>query len=140
MRRLIRVLPWLVAAVCGALLLTAFGLEASYASRAKLFQRVEPSAEAELFGEIGEKIGSPQLMIVDDPAAVLPERGEGGVALLDESYLREKGIYPLQLQTVRFVAYWVKLGSGVVGVLALVVGVFMLRRARRAANPAQGAG
>lgn len=83
---------------------------------AALVQRVEPSAGASaLFGDAsgpGTPIGSPQRLIVRDPAAFLPGEAPGGVRYVSETYLRERGAYPLQAKTVEFVRLLAALGSG----------------------------
>jgi len=67
-------------------------------------QRVEPVAGASaLFGDApgpGTPIGSPQRLIVRDAAAFLPGRSPEGARYVDETYLRERGVYPLQAKTV----------------------------------------
>lgn len=74
---------------------------------AQLVQRVEPADEASaaLFGDAdqGTLIGSPQLLIVRDEAAFLPEGTVNGARLVNEKYLRERNIYPLQAKSVWFV-------------------------------------
>ncbi len=155
MKRFLRVAAW----TCLILALAVFGatwpIEKWFASRAVLCQRVEPSAESALFGEVGTKIGSPQMVIVSDPKAFLssslegsappsaspsPLEGEGlpgsgrdgvggGARLLNERYLRENGIYPLQLRTVRFFAYWTRIGCAAAAILA-VLALFWIRRPR----------
>lgn len=104
----------------------SFVVESSYAGRAKLIQRIKPhdKAMAELLGEAGEPIGSPQEIIVDDPAAFLPApEGYEGPAMVNDAYLQEKGIYPLQLKTVRYVAglaRWGFLGAALVALVGLL--------------------
>jgi hypothetical protein len=92
---------------------------ASLTSQAKLYQRIEKSAEAELFGELGTKIGTPQLMIISDPKAVLPDKLEDGTALLDETYLKENNVYPLQLKTVNETSGIATLASIAVALVSL---------------------
>lgn len=109
-----------VFAVLGALgLLFAIAAtiaEARLAGKAVRAQRVRPSSEAALFGDIGETIGSPQLYIVDDPKAFLAHDGPGGLKLIDETYLEKTGKYPLQLQTVRF-------GAGIARIVGIAEAV-----------------
>lgn len=112
----------LIAAVLAlALAAATFPVEASYASRAQLMQRMQKSAGDDLFGDQGTPIGSPQKFIVDDPKAILKEKGENGITLLDENYLVKNSIHPLQMQTVSYVAGLVRMGGGVAGVLLLLV-------------------
>lgn len=74
---------------------------------AALVQRVEPAgAVGALFGDTGSPgtpIGSPQRLIVRDEKAFLPGQGEDGVRYVSETYLRENGVYPLQVKTVELV-------------------------------------
>ena len=114
--------------------MVAFQREASYASRAVMAQRVRPSSEASLFGDIGENIGSPTEYVVDDPHALLDHKGPGGVALLDESYLEKTGKYPLQMKTVRYVASMVKWGGALVAVVCGILAFLVLRGRRPVAE------
>ena len=88
----------------------------SFGQGAQLIQRVQPTtqAEASLFGDDsgvpGTPIGQPQRLIIRDPAAFLEGEGEGGVRYVSETYLSEKGIYPLQLKTVDVVRNVATLG------------------------------
>ena len=124
----------LIAAVLAFLVaLATVPVESSYASRAQLMQRMQKSAGDDLFGDQGTPIGSPQQFIVDDPKAILKEKGENGVTLLDENYLLEKKIHPLELQTVRYVSGLVRLASGGAGVLLLLIFLAFRARGRRLA-------
>ena len=86
----------------------AFGIGSWYGRDAQLIQLVQPTtqAESDLFGDTsttpGTPIGQPQMMIVRDQGAFLPATGENGLRYVDESYLKELGLYPLQLKTVNF--------------------------------------
>lgn len=73
-------------------------------SGAQLVQRVEPSDASALFADVGPgtPIGSPQMLIIRDPNAFLEGQGPEGSRLVNETYLREKEIYPLQLVTIQF--------------------------------------
>lgn len=111
----------------------SFVVESSYAGRAKLIQRIKPhdKAMAELLGEAGEPIGSPQEIIVDDPAAFIPApEGYEGPAMVNDAYLQEKGIYPLQLKTVRYVAGLARWGFLCAAVVALFAAFWLRKRAR----------
>jgi hypothetical protein len=108
----------------------AFVTEQSFASRAVLAQRVERDETAELFGDAGTPIGSPQRLIIDDEGAFLPGEGEGGARLVSEKYLTEKGIYPLQLKTVSLISGIAKWGSGAGLLVGLGLVGLGLRRQR----------
>lgn len=101
---LLRRAAGLLALLALAALLLSLAVSASLLRDAALVQRVEPSAAAgALFGDAagpGTPIGSPQALIVRDPAAFLPGRSEAGARLVSEAYLRENGVYPLQVKTV----------------------------------------
>ncbi|BDP43417.1 hypothetical protein DAETH_33860 (plasmid) [Deinococcus aetherius] len=119
---LLRRAAGLLALLALVALLLSFAVSALLTRDAALVQRVEPNAAASLFGEgdsPGTPIGSPQLMIIRDPAAFLPGEGEDGARLVSEVYLRERGLYPLQVKTVELVRNLVALGSGLA---ALVFG------------------
>lgn len=124
-----------------AVALISIPVENSYRSRAEMYQRVAVSDEAALFGEAGEKVGSPQMMVVDDPKAVIAG-GESGVKLLDDRYLQSNGIYPLQLQTVEFFGGLARMIGGGVALLSLAVLLAMRWRSAKAetgVNPIGGA-
>jgi hypothetical protein len=110
-----------------------------YASRAQLIQRIEYNeTNAALLGEPGPPIGSPQLMIIDDPKAFLEGTGTGGARLVNDVYLRQQGIYPLQLQTVGFVTGMARLALA--GLLtASLAGWWLTGRKLRSAAGRRGA-
>ncbi len=119
--------------------MASFAVESSYAGRAVLAQRVERDSAADLFDDTGaggtRPIGSPQMYVISDERAFLPEAGPDGSKLLSDDYLKEKGIYPLQLKTVQFVASMARLGTG--GVVGLGLAVFYFARRRAAKASAQ---
>lgn len=126
----------IVAIIVAAVALAAsFPIRASYASRAKLTQRMRVNEGDQLFADEGKPagtpVGSPQMVILDDPSAFLNGVGEGGARLLDEHYLERNRLNPLQLQTVDFYIDYGRLGSlGVVAVGGLCVWIG-IRRAKR---------
>lgn len=128
-------LSLIAAIVAFAVAVATWPVESSYASRAQLMQRMQKSAGDDLFGDQGTPIGSPQMSIVDDPKAILPEKGEKGVTLLDENYLQKNSLHPLQLQTVKYVASMVRLAGGIAGLVLLAITFALQSRARRAAAP-----
>lgn len=67
------------------------------------------------------------MMIIDDPKAFIGQKDASGADLVSENYLKEKSIYPLQLQTVKFVLSNVRLASGVSLGVSLV-GIWFIRR------------
>lgn len=127
---------------CAMLVLGMIGLLGSIilprnlASKARLTQRMTPydADTAALTGEIGTPVGEPQLMIIDDERAFLKGEGENGARLVDDNYLKAKGIYPLQVKTVNFVAGLARLGTAAVAGIGLVLFVWTRKVLRRRAN------
>lgn len=101
-------------------------------SRATLIQRVKPydKATAELLGEAGTPIGSPQRMIVTDQKAFLPGKGEQGQRFVSDDYLKGHGIYPLQAKTVGYVGGLVKLGLAAMALIGFLAAWWFGRRER----------
>ncbi len=129
------VLAW-IALVLGAILVPAsYLVENYYRSRAVLGQRVElDQASLELLGEPGNLIGSPELFVIDDPKAFLPNvKGPKDSLLISEAYLREHQIYPLQLITVEFFSSIARLGGGIATILGLI-GVLWIKAKRKGPN------
>ena len=117
----------------GALCVLAVGIsfiaQQSFSARAELIQRVAPDkAAADLFGDAEPTpVGSPQLMIVGDPKAFLPGTSSEGAKLVNEAYLRENNIYPLQLKTVDFISNLVKM-AGIAGAAVSFLGAWLIGR------------
>lgn len=132
-----------LALLCAALAAVALvaGLWLGAQAQPVQLLRPAPAAQADLFGgeaaagePSGTLIGSPQALIIRNPAVFLPETGEGGLRYVDETKLTELGLYPLQLKTVRLLAALV-----VLGLLALAAAFWLALRWRRRAAP-QNAG
>ena len=94
-------------------------VENDYRGRAQLVQRVQRDAGAELFGDAGTPLGSPQKLIIDDPKAYVEGEGESGARLVDDKYLTDHKIYPLQLKSIEYMASMTRLGTGAAALLAL---------------------
>lgn len=130
-----------IVAIAGALLAIAtIPIESSFSSRAKLVQRMRIDDASALFGDEGTPVGSPQKLIIDDAKAFTGKKAEGGAEIVDEGYLEKNKIYPLQLQTVSYVAGLARLGGGTAFLLAGLIGLWARGRAHRimkapAANP-----
>jgi hypothetical protein len=92
--------------------IATFPIRSNFAGRAKLAQRIEQSNADSLFDSQGAALGEPQLYIIDDPKAYLDGKGDEGQLLLNENYLKQNSIYPLQLQSVDFFATATRIGSG----------------------------
>lgn len=121
-----------IVAIAGALLAIAtFPTESSFASRAKLVQRMRIDDASALFGDEGTPIGSPQRMIIDDAKAFTGKKTEEGAEIVDEGYREKNKIYPLQLQTVSYLAGLARLGGGAAFAIAGLVGFWARRRARK---------
>jgi hypothetical protein len=104
-----------ILATCVGAWVTALVLE----NRAVLAQRVEPHPKelAELLGEAGTPIGSPQRLIIFDERAFLEGTNPDGSRLVSEQYLTQNNIYPLQFKTVEFMRNAFMIGSGIAAVL-----------------------
>ncbi len=129
-----------IISVAGLILFVAglLGLAASvivpitYQGRAKLIQRVESSGAADaLFDSAGTEVGSPEMLIIDDPKAFTGAKTESGAEIVSENYLREHSIYPLQMKSVRFAAGMTMFGSA----LSSFVGGIAFLVARRGLKP-----
>jgi hypothetical protein len=83
---------------------------------------------AELFGDNSQKtlIGSPQVFLALAPQAFFEGTGENGAKLLNDSYLKQNNIYPIQVKTVEFVRNVIVLVCAVGG--ALMLGLWQLAR------------
>ncbi len=103
-------------------LFAAPNVRQTYASKAVLTQivQVDPAGES-LFGDGATPIGSPQLMIIDDPKAVVPAKGTSDVCQVDDGYLKKNNIYPLQLKTVDFFVHW----ANMISVVGLIFGLIL---------------
>lgn len=132
MRHLSALLSLTAIASFGVMVL-ALGTMLFLNSRGVTAQRIKPhdAAFAELTGEVGTPIGSPQKIVILNDSAVLEQRGPEGQVLLDDEKLRATGQYPLQIKTVRFLGGIVSIVS-----LALAVGAWFAHRllCRRAHN------
>lgn len=122
---------WAVMVIAGLALPVTFVVEGQYRSKASMHQLVKASAEAGLFGDPYEELGTPQVFVIEDPSAVLAEKTDDGVPLLSKDKLDEKGLYPLQMQMVSWIAGLARMGLGAMigaGVLALVLAMWIERR------------
>jgi hypothetical protein len=85
---------------------------------------------AELFAD-GQKevlIGNPQVFLALDAKAYLEGTGDNGAKLLNDTYLRENNIYPVQVKTVEFI-------RNLVVLICVAGGVVMLALWRFASRP-----
>ncbi len=119
--KILRILGYIIIALSIVGVIGAQVTKSSYAKRAKVYQRIERTEEAALFGDVGTKIGSPQALIIDDEKAILPEKLEDGTPLISENYLKENNIYPLQLKTINETTTMATMSS----LAALIVGVLI---------------
>jgi hypothetical protein len=123
LRKIVRVAGIVVTVLCLVGLATAPSIRDSYKSRAVLTQRVQiDQAGATLFGDGTTPIGSPQLMIIDDPKAIVGQpKSKDGPRQVDDAYLKTHGIYPLQLKTVDYTLHLAQItliAGVIVGLLA----------------------
>ena len=119
-----------LAVLCAVGLVGTFVRANSLTAKAELTQRIKPYDKdtAALTGDVGTPIGDSQDMIIDDPAAFLPGKGDKGQRLVNDDYLQQHEIYPLQAKTVNYVAGLAKLGFAGGLVLAVSAGLFASRR------------
>ncbi len=90
--------------VIGAALLVAlvatFPLREQAASKAQNIQLVQKQDGSDIFGEPEyTKLGSPQMIIIEDPKAFL-DKEEEGAKWVDDAYLKANKIYPVQLKSI----------------------------------------
>lgn len=108
-----------------------------YGRDAQLVQLVTPASAAEstLFGSSGPgtPIGSPQQMIIRDAGAFLEGRSDQGARYVSDTYLKERGLYPLQLKTVRFIEWAV--AAGFAAAALVFGGLWLLARRQRTRGP-----
>jgi hypothetical protein len=123
---------WFGLAVVAAIVLLGSFLVSGFITRnAVLAQRIEVVAPevAAILGlpadSKGKTIGSPQRLIINDPKALL-EKDQNGVQLVNEVYLRENNIYPLQTLTVEFFRNLV----AAVAFVGLLIMLFLYRLSR----------
>lgn len=121
-----------IAVLSGIAIVGASIVRSGYAGKAQLIQRVEyDAASAELLGTPGTFVGSPQPMIIEDPKAFVKGNGPQGSKLVDEKYLRDHSIYPLQLQTVDFLADNTRYAATVALIVSAVVAIFAKIRLKK---------
>ena len=106
---------------------------ARLSSQAQLIQRMTPydADIAALTGDVGTPIGEPQQMIITDQAAFLPGKLDSGARQVNDNYLKEKGIYPLQVKTVNYVAGLVRLAAASALVVGLIAFLWANSRLKR---------
>jgi hypothetical protein len=96
---------FLVLAVLAGVVGLGSVLAASLLTRNAVYaQLAQKNEAAELFGDTSQKtlIGSPQTFLALDPQAFFEGTGENGAKLLNDLYLKENNIYPIQVKTVEF--------------------------------------
>ncbi|MEQ1933206.1 MAG: hypothetical protein ABL962_04925 [Fimbriimonadaceae bacterium] len=113
--------------------LGSFAVANRYESHAERFQLVKPSEGAALFGDAGEPIGKPMEYVIFDRSVVMADKTPEGLAQLDDTKMKQKGIYPLQLQTVRYVIGLTRWGSVAVAALGGILLLWARRRLRPSA-------
>ena len=131
--RWLAILGLTIAVLSAVVLAGSFPYVSSQDGKARLIQRVRVDEGAALFGETGEKIGSPQRMVIEDTKAFIGDGPVDGVWQVDEGYLLKNGIYPLQMQTVNYAAGIARMGSGVGLGVGLLVWWWAKRRRASAA-------
>lgn len=138
--KLLRLISRILILLSVAGFIATFALEAYMVSKAQLIQRLEPfdSATAALTGELGTPIGEPRMLIVTDAGAFLPGFGPRGERYISDPYMRSKGLYPLQAQTVEFMGDTARLVLGGLSLGSIVAFWFAGRRIRRHSHECAG--
>lgn len=136
MKRFLNALCLVILGVSALSLAGSFIVRQNLAQKAQLIQRVRVSEEAALFGEVGDLIGPEQMLIIEDPSVFLNKSSISGAKLVDQNLLDQKGIYPLQLQSVDFVATSVRWTS-LAALLLSSAGLLLLKRAKKRVNAHQ---
>lgn len=90
--------------------IATFPLQASYHGKAKMVQRVQKTASSDMFGDEGTPIGEPMMTILDDEKAFMGPADASGTYKVDETYLTDHKIHPLQLKTIDFLASMARIG------------------------------
>ncbi|MFC3834724.1 MULTISPECIES: hypothetical protein [Deinococcus] len=119
-----------------ALLAVTVVVAATYTRSATLVQLVQPAeaGTADLFGSAtgpGTPIGSPQVMIIRDQGAFLEGQTDSGARYVSDTYLRDNGIYPLQLKSVELIRTVVALSCAAAALLFAALWWLAGRRAVR---------
>ncbi|MCU0316865.1 MAG: hypothetical protein MUC92_09760 [Fimbriimonadaceae bacterium] len=127
-----RLLSFLMGGLLLLVLVATVPILSNLESQAVTYQIVKPSPEAALFGDVGEKIGTPQKFIIQDKKAILAEPDENGTLLLNDTYLKDQGIYPLQLQTVQASFGYARWGLAGASLLCLALGLLLSRKVAKA--------
>lgn len=135
--RIAAIISAILAVLALVSIIVTFPVEGSFASKAKLIQRVEKNEGASLFGDEGTKIGSPQQMIIEDPKAFIGEPDAEGVYQVDDKYLKDNNIPPLQLKTVSFVLSMARMGLGVAALIFGVAAFFLFKKSQMPAAASQ---
>lgn len=129
--------------VIGAALLVAlvatFPLREQAASKAQNIQLVQKQDGSDIFGEPEyTKLGSPQMIIIEDPKAFL-DKEEDGAKWVDDAYLKANNIYPVQLKSVDATLTIARYAFGFFGLDLLVLGWVFNRAAAKRSSPSVAA-
>jgi len=99
-----------------------FVLEQTFQSRAKLVQFVHKRPDLLATGQEGYvRVGTPQLMVLDDKQAFLSGFGDQGALLADMEYMSIHKLSPLPISTLQSIAFMARVGA-LVSVLIAIVG------------------
>ena len=106
----------------------------SYLNKAKMIQRIQKSTSADLFGDEGIPIGQATMLVIDDPKAFIGGPDANEVYKVDEGYLTEHKVYPLQLKTINFIMFWTKVLS-LLGAMVGMVGLTWINQKAKLTKP-----
>ena len=95
--------------------IATYPLQSRYHVKAKLIQRIQKTASGEMFGDDGTPIGAPTVEIIEDEKAFVGAPEAKGNYKVDENYLTEHKIHPLQIKTVDFFASCARIGFVIAG-------------------------
>jgi hypothetical protein len=111
-----------VLAILAGFLLVGSLVASSFLLRDSVYAQLAEKLEAaELFGENQSNvyIGSPQKFLALPAQAYMQGLGEKGAQLINNTYLKQNGIYPFQVKTVEFI-------RNVIAICSILGGALML--------------
>jgi len=126
---------WVIGAALLVALIATFPLREQAAAKAQNIQLVQKQDGSDIFGDTEyTKLGSPQMIIIDDPKAFL-DKEEDGAKWVDDAYLKANKIYPVQLKSVDATLTIARYAFGFFGLDLLVLGwVFHRAASKRSAQ------
>ena len=125
--KLMRAMLIALAALAAVGFLSTFILEASFQSRSQWIQIVTPDPQGLRHGGLGYLSHGPaQRLVLEDPKALLPGFGSGGVRLADADYLKRHATELVPLSAVKADAWIARFGC-LIAIALCVMGARALR-------------